>query len=316
MTMSKRGPVEIEVLEGGLSTTFQDFGRPSGRNYGVPPSGALDRFAHSAANQLVQNPSGAATLEITLQGPRLLFQTSALISVTGADLKPTLNDRPMPTWMSVFVRAGQILEFSGRYSSPTNEQDKTQAWGGRAYLALHGGFEAPLTLGSRSTYLRARLGGYQGLGRAIQVGDRLLSGLPDLGHLPEAAGRLFPPEKRPAYARQVSVRVWPGPYQEHFDDRAYQTLFSSTYRLSAQSDRMGFRLDGPALLHRLPQLTEIAACGATYGAIQVPANGQPIVLMADHQVTGGYPIIATVLSADLPLLAQLLPGDKVRFIQD
>jgi antagonist of KipI len=306
-------PCEIEVLEPGLSTTLQDLGRPGGRRYGVPPGGALDRFAHVAANKLVQNPPGAATLEITLQGPRLLFLTSALIAVTGADLRPFLNGRPIPGWMSVFVRAGQILEFQAPLAFAKNTGGGGRAWGGRAYLAIHGGFEAPLALDSRSTYLRAKLGGYKGLGRALQAGDVLKSVPGHLRHFPEAAGRAFPAEQRPAYGRRVTARVVPGPYQEHFDDHTYQTLFNETYTLAPQSDRMGFRLEGPPLLHRQPELAEIAACGAVFGAIQVPANGQPIVLMADHQVTGGYPIIGTVLSADLPLLAQLLPGDEVQF---
>ncbi len=302
----------LEVIAPGLLTTLQDLGRPTGRNYGIPPGGALDRFAHVAANQLVQNPPGAATLEITLQGPRLHFQTSALIAITGADLRPMLDNQPIPLWMSVFGRAGQTLEFGPALIS--DDTSKRKSWGGRAYLAIHGGFDAPLFLGSRSTYLRAKLGGYAGQGRALKAKDILKSGPIEIRQFPEAAGRLLPPEQRPAYGRAVAVRVVPGPFQENFNPAAWQSLLNATYTLSHQSDRMGFRLDGPPLAHVSPTLAEIAACGAVYGAIQVPANGQPIILMADHQVTGGYPIIGTVLSADLPLLAQLLPGDEVRFL--
>jgi antagonist of KipI len=303
--------IEIEVLEPGLQTTFQDLGRSAGRRYGLPPGGALDRFAHQAANELAGNPAAAATLEITLQGPRLLFATPALISLTGADLGPLLNDRPVPMWMSVFVRAGQALAFTPRHLA--SGAGAGAKWGGRAYLAVHGGFEAPLNLDSRSTYLRARFGGIKGEGRVLQPGDRLFSNPPRLRSFSEAAGRLYPPQKRPAYGRSVTVRLVPGPYQEHFLPAAYSHLFGQPYRVTSDADRMGFRLEGPKLAHVSPEMAEIPACGAVFGAIQVPANGQPIILMADHQVTGGYPIIGTVLSADLPLVAQLLPGDEIRF---
>jgi antagonist of KipI len=332
---------QIEVQEAGLRTTLQDLGRPTGRRYGIPLSGALDRFAHSVANDLVFNPADAATLEITLQGPRLFFRTPALIAITGADMKPHLNGWPMPMWMSVFVRDGQILEFtaprirassqiiSGRMHrgwsvNPTSEQmaqlaknidrGPGQSWGSRAYLAVQGGFDAPLVLGSRSTHLRAKLGGYLGRGRELVDGDLLYSGEPQLLSLTEAAGKSFPLENLPPYGAEVTVRVVMGPYEEHFDEKAYNTLFSSTYTLSTQSDRMGYRLEGPCLTHSQATLGEVGVCGTVFGAIQVPANGQPIVLMADHQVTGGYPIIGTVVSGDLPLIAQLLPGDKVRFV--
>lgn len=303
--------IEIEVEEPGLQSTLQDLGRSAGRRYGLPPGGALDRFAHRAANTLVGNSPDEATLEITLQGPRLVFNTPALLSLTGADLGPLLNDRPVPMWMSLFVRAGQTLSFTPRSLTP----GVGIKWGGRTYLAVHGGFEAPLNLGSRSTYLRAKVGGILGEGRALQPGDRLFSNPPCLRSFAEAAGRLFPESQRPAYGRAVTVQVVPGPYAEHFKPAAYANLFGQSYKVTGNADRMGFRLDGPKLLHLLPEMAEIPACGAVFGAIQVPANGQPIILMADHQVTGGYPIIGTVQSDDLPLVAQLLPGDELRFTE-
>lgn len=304
--------IELEVLEPGLQTTLQDLGRPVGRRYGLPPGGALDRFAHRAANDLTGNAPDEATLEITLQGPRLLFHTPALISLTGADLGPLLNDRPVPLWMSVFVRAGQVLAFTPRTLKPGQPGSQ---WGGRAYLAVHGGFAAPASLGSRSTYLRARFGGLNGEGRTLQPGDLLTANPPRLRSFAEAAGRLFQANRRPAYGSAVTVRVQPGPYQENFWAEAYTNLFGQPYNVTTDADRMGFRLQGKPLRHLSPELAEIPACGAVFGAIQVPANGQPIILMADHQVTGGYPIIGTVLSADLPLVAQLLPGDEIRFIE-
>jgi antagonist of KipI len=303
--------IEVEVLDPGLQTTFQDLGRSAGRSYGIPPGGAMDRFAHRAANELVRNSPTEATLEITLQGPRLLFNTPALISITGADLGPMVNDRPVPMWMSVFVRAGQVLSFTPRNLKPGLTGGK---WGGRAYLAVHGGLAAPQSLDSRSTYLRAKFGGIKGEGRTIQPGDVLQSNPPRLRSFAEAAGRLFPANRCPSYSHAVTVRVQPGPYQEHFQSEAYTHLFGQPYRVTTDADRMGFRLEGPSLPHVSAALAEIPACGAVFGSIQVPANGQPIILMADHQVTGGYPIIGTVLSADLPLVAQLLPGDEIRFV--
>ncbi len=306
--------IELEVLEPGLQTTLQDLGRVIGRGYGVPPGGALDRFAHRAANELARNDPAAATVEITLQGPRLLFKTPALVSLCGAALGPLLNDRPAPMWMSLFVRAGQVLSFTPRIL-PTGQAGLNSKWGGRAYLAVQGGFAAPQSLGSRSTYLRARLGGFNGEGRTIQPGDILEANPPGLRSFADAAGRLFPPNRRPAYGSAVTVRVQPGPYLENFQPEAYTNLFSRSYSVTTDADRMGFRLQGEPLRHLSAELAEIPACGAVFGAIQVPANGQPIILMADHQVTGGYPIIGTVLSADLPLVAQLLPGNQIRFVE-
>jgi antagonist of KipI len=335
--------ISLTVIEGGLQSTLQDLGRVTGRRYGIPPGGALDRAAHLAANQLVFNQPQAATLEITLKGPRLYFETPALIAITGADFGPRLNQRPVPLWMSLFVRAGQTLDFSRpspllnpefRVQSSESRVGNTQSsvlspqssalsnrqshWGRVCYLSIHGGFTAPAFLGSRATYLKAKLSGYKGEGRVIADGDVLENSQETdrpLRHMAEGAGRSFPEAQRPAYQEAIQVRIVRGPYDDHFSPEAYQLLFNSEFQLMAESDRMGFRLNGPRLVHRRPQLADIDSCAAVFGAIQVPSNGQPIVLMADHQVTGGYPIIGTVLSADLPLLAQLLPGGKISFIE-
>ncbi|NWJ97758.1 MAG: biotin-dependent carboxyltransferase [Chloroflexi bacterium] len=306
--------IHLSVLEGGLQTTLQDLGRTTGRRYGIPPGGALDRAAHLAANRLVLNQPQAATLEITLQGPRLLFETSALIAITGADFGPMLDGRPIPMWLSVFVRAGQTLEWSGD-SIPRMVEPKRN-WGRVCYLSLHGGFAGPQLLGSRATYLKAKLSGYNGLGRVLQTGDTLNNTdevLRPFRHLAEGAGRTFPEVERPAYREVVKLGLIPGPYEENFSEEAYHLLFSESFTLLQASDRMGFRLKGPLLPHRSPELAEIASCATVFGAVQVPLDGQPIVLMADHQVTGGYPITGTIISSDLPLLAQLLPGGKVSF---
>lgn len=296
----------IQVVEGGF-TTLQDLGRPNYRRYGVPPGGALDRAAAITANRLVQNPDNAAILEITLQGPMLKFETAALIALTGADLQAELSDgRKVPTNMSFFLRSNQILSFAG---------SKSKNWGRCAYLAVHGGFAAPLIMNSRATYIRSNFGGYQGLGRNLQPCDVLETDNFTLPHLPSAAGNFVPAQKLPAYAQEIRLQIIAGPYQENFAPDALTTLLSQPYQLTAESDRMGFRLDGAQLKHSSPQATEIESCATVWGAIQVPPNGQPIVLMADHQVTGGYPIIATIVSRDLPLLAQLLTGGLVHFYQ-
>lgn len=290
------------VVEAGFSTTFQDLGRSSGRAYGVPPGGGLDRLAQQAANQLVGNLPTAATLEIILRAPTLHFETEALISITGANFQPVVDGVPRPLWASLYIRAGQTLAF----------QAQAQAAGRLAYLAVHGGWEAPLFMGSRSTYLRG------GMGRVLSVGDTLTSGqayFRPLKHYAQEAGKFYPGSKIPIYSGELTARVIPGPFWQHFSEAAQQAFFSETFQLSAESDRMGYRLRGPALSYARPEMAEIAACGTVWGAVQVPPDGQPIILMADHQITGGYPIIGVVAETDLPGLAQLLPGQPVRFVR-
>ena len=298
---------KVRVIDGGFSTTLQDGGRPRSRSYGVPPGGALDRWAWAAANQLVQNAPGAAALEIILQGPTLLFETAALIALGGADFGAELSDgRSVPLWLSFFVRAGQQLTFRGPKNQASN-------WGRCTYLAIHGGVAAPLVMGCRSTYLRAAIGGYNGEGRALTAADSLKTYAHTLNHLPDGAAHFLSPAQRLAYAPHISLRIVPGPYLENFAPTALSTLLANSYTLTSEADRMGFRLEGPKLWHLRPALAEIATCPAVSGAIQIPANGQPIILLVDHQVTGGYPIIASVVHEDLPLLAQLLAGGQVTF---
>jgi KipI family sensor histidine kinase inhibitor len=286
----------LTVLDGGLLTTVQDLGRRGYQRYGVPVAGAMDAFALQAANRLVGNAPGEAALEITVAGPRLQASDNCLVAVTGGDLGPMVNGRPLPMWLAVFVRRGSVLDFAG------------QRTGARAYLAVAGGIAVPPVLGSRATYLSGGFGGYQG--RALRAGDVL-----PLGRAPAdllaLAGQELPPEARPAYAEAPTVRAIPGPQDDYFTAEALATFFSSEYVVSATADRMGYRLQGPHLAHR--GAAEIISAGVVTGAVQVPADGQPIVLMADHQTSGGYPVIATVLSADIPLLAQCLPGSRLRF---
>jgi KipI family sensor histidine kinase inhibitor len=292
---SETGPC-LTVLDGGLLTTVQDLGRWGYQRLGVPVAGAMDALALQAANRLVGNEPGEAALEITVAGPTLRASDNCLVAVTGGDLGPRVNGRPLPMWLANFVRRGSVLDFAGR------------RLGARAYLAVAGGIAVPPVLGSRSTCLSGGFGGYQG--RALRAGDVLPIGRAPADLL-ALAGQGLPPESWPVYAEAPTVHVIPGPQDDYFTAEALATFFTSEYVVSATADRMGYRLQGPRLAHC--GSAEFISAGVVTGSVQVPADGQPIVLMADHQTIGGYPVIATVVSADIPLLAQCLPGSRLRF---
>ena len=280
-----------------MLTTVQDLGRYGYERYGVPVSGAMDQFALRAANLLVGNPPHAAALEITLAGPTLRATDKCLIAVTGADLSLRVNDWEMPPWMAIFVRQGWTITFGDRKS------------GCRAYLAVAGGIDVMPIMGSRSTYLSGGFGGVEG--RALRQGDVIPVGVVPF-HLPERAGRSFPSNLVPDYSDAPEIHVVLGPQDDYFTDEGMATFLSGEYQVGPTSDRMGYRLQGPEIAHK--GRADIISDGIPLGAVQVPANRQPIVMMADRQTTGGYPKIATVISADVPLLAQCLPGQStVRF---
>ncbi|MGE5359224.1 MAG: 5-oxoprolinase subunit PxpB [Bacteroidales bacterium] len=283
----------IEVLNGGGFTTVQDLGRYGFQRYGVPVSGAMDTFALRIANLLVGNAEGAAALEMTITGAELLFVASATIAIAGADLRPRLDDQYAPMWRPFVVPAGSVLTFRGCRA------------GARAYLAVAGGIDVPPVLNSRSTYIRSGLGGFRG--RALQAGDVVAIGPPGQ---PDS-GRALPPSFFPAYLGGHRVRVLLGPQQDGFTRRGIDTLLGSAYTIAPQSDRMGYRLEGPAVEHR--GRADIVSDGSPAGAVQVPGDGQPLVLLADRGTTGGYAKIATVITADLPRLAQSRAGDRVFF---
>ena len=295
-------PHLLEILDPGFLTTVQDLGRFGYQRLGVPVSGAMDVLALRAANALVGNPPGAAALECTVAGPSVRFHGSALIALAGGDLRPVLDSPdlsgwPVPGWTSVFVRRGSILRFAGRRT------------GCRAYLAVAGAINVAPVLGSCSTYVTAALGGWQG--RALAVGDALPAGPPG-SDLAALAGGAVPEALRPAYSDRPTVRVVLGPQDDHFMARSIATFLAGEYAVGPTSDRMGCRLIGPQLTHL--GAAEVISDGIAFGSVQVPPDGQPIVAMADRQTAGGYPKIATVISADLPLLAQCLPGQSaVRF---
>ncbi len=284
----------LRVEKPGLLTTVQDLGRPGYRSAGVPVGGAMDRFALAAANRLVGNPEGAAALECTIEGPVLVAAARCLVAVTGGDLGLQVNGREAPTWTGLFLAEGDRLSFSGR------------RWGARAYVAVAGGLRCQAWLGSQSTYLPAGRGGP---GRPLAAGDELPIGPPSQ---PVVAGLSLPAARRPLYAAGPELGAIPGPHAGRLPAAARRTLFGAAYRVSNEADRMGYRLEGPALIGRGD---ELLSYGLAMGCVQLPGSGRPILLMADHQTAGGYPAVAGVGRAWLPLAAQLLPGDHLTFRQ-
>lgn len=285
----------LHVQEPGLFTTVQDLGRPNAISAGVPSGGAMDRFAHSAANLLVGNDPSHATLECTFSGPHLVAEHSCLIAITGADFDPHVNGALAPAWTGIFLGAGDRLTFGAKRS------------GARAYVAVAGGVEADRWLGSLSTNLMAARGGFHG--RPLKSGDVLtVAGEP---RKPAVSGRRLAEQLRPDYDDRTLCAI-AGPHLERLSPEGRGLLFEAPYRVSRDADRMGYRLEGPQLD---TSGEELLSFGLVSGAVQVPHNGQPILLMADHQTAGGYPVVATVVSAALPIAAQLLPGDELRLVE-
>ena len=285
----------LRIVEPGLLTTVQDLGRYGYQRFGVPVSGAMDDFALRAANLMVGNEEGAAGLELTVLGPTILFESGASIAITGGDLSPVLNDDPVPLWETVNVPADSRLSFGGA-------RDGLRSW-----LAVSGGIDVPVVMGSRSTYVRGGIGGLHG--RALAAGDTLST--LDASDSSVVTRRLPEDFPAPSYGNSHHLRVVLGPQHEAFTEDAISTLLGSTYSVSMDQDRMGSRLEGPALEHRSGP--DIVSDGSPLGAVQVPGDGTPIVLLADRGTTGGYTKIATVIGADVGLLAQAMPGDEVTF---
>ena len=287
----------LEVLRPGVLTMVQDAGRIGWARYGVPPSGPMDHAAFAAANALVGNAPDAAALEITVGGPALRVQRECLIAVCGAEFDLWVGTLPVPMWHAIYVRAGRMITFGARHS------------GARAYLTVSGGLALPPYLGSQSTYLKGGFGGLEG--RALRVGDVLPLGTTAIRNPAARAGRAWSIDRRPLYSANPTVRVILGPQDDNFTSEGVATFLKGTYEVTSASDRMGIRLQGPVIAHA--GATDITSDGVVTGSVQVPPDGQPIVMMVDHQTTGGYPKIATVIRDDLPLLAQCLPGNRVRF---
>ncbi|WP_046227873.1 5-oxoprolinase subunit C family protein [Paenibacillus dauci] len=300
--------MSIIVEKPGLLTTIQDTGRTGYGKDGVSITGAMDRPAHMIANWLVGNTGQEPTLEITLSGFAVEFTADCWIAVTGGQLTPVVNGQLLPMWRPVYVRKGSRLSF------------KKVESGCRAYLAVAGGWQVPSVMGSASTYLRAGIGGQNG--RALREGDILST----------SSGQLMPPKLSIEPDRMISlhtvswqvsslllpsqtgkpvIRIIPGREWGDFSTASQQSLLEENYRVTPQSDRMGYRLSGSVL--ELKSARDYLSEAVAHGTIQVPADGQPIILMADRQTLGGYAKIAQVISLDLPVMAQLAPGDYVRF---
>lgn len=286
--------MSITVLNPGLMTTVQDMGRVGYQQFGVSVSGVMDPRATSIANILVGNDEGEAVLECTMLGPQLRFDAANCIAITGGDLGPTLDGKPIPNYCAVSVEAGQVL----RFTAP-----KT---GCRAFIAFAGGLDIPVVMGSRSTYMKAKIGGLEGrkLAKDDVIGFRApktqLKNLKDRNIYPE-----FVP--RDVY----TVRVVLGPQDDAFTDAGIQAFLGETYTVTPEFDRMGCRLEGAAVEHK--ESGDIISDGIAFGAIQIPSAGKPIIMLADRQTTGGYTKIANVITADFRIIGQLKAGDKVRF---
>jgi len=287
----------LEVLMPGLHTTVQDLGRVGYQDIGVPVSGALDPFGLRLANALVGNPEGMAALEVLMSGPSCkVAADSVRIALVGAGARLEIGGdgaRTVAAGQSVRLGHDQVFRVLVGHSAC-------------CYLAVEGGLAVPLVLGSVSTYVRAALGGLDG--RALRNGDVVPLAIDDAAERAELRVPTAFPE-----TEEQPVRVILGPQHEYFRQEAIDALFNTEFRVSKDADRMGLRLDGPLLRHR--SSWDIASDAIATGSIQVPGSGQPIVLLADHQTTGGYPKIATVISVDLPVVGRRRPGDPLRFVE-
>lgn len=303
--------MSLRIVRPGLLTTVQDRGRYGLQHLGVVTCGPMDPVAHELANALVGNRGGEAAIEITVLGPEIEFECDALIALCGAQFDATLAGRALPLNRPVFMENKSRLK-TGR-----------ALVGSRAYLAVAGGIATVPVLGSRSTYLPARFGGLEG--RLLREGDGLplvddvsslslqrykklgsRKDMADLRTVGWSAPALTLPEREP-----IVIHAMEGRHYAHFDAAAQRAFFEATWKVSPDSNRMGFRLAGPVLARA--EAFEILSEPACLGTVQVPANGLPIALMADHQTTGGYPKIAEIAAADVPRLAQLSPGSTVQF---
>lgn len=294
--------MSIEVIEPGLASTIQDLGRPGYYNVGIPPSGSADSNAAAAANFLVGNRVEAAVIESPYMGPSLRFSKQSVVAVTGAMMPVQLNGEPQAQWESFSVNSGDELTFGLLQS------------GARLYIAVAGGIDVPLVLGSRSTYTVGGFGGFEG--RALRRGDIL-----SVGRGAGTPGRYVPDSLRPTYSRDVVLRAVLGLYDYRLTETGKRTLLGSEWTMSPVADRMGFRYSGPPLdwVERVQPFgagsdpSNIVDAGYPIGSIQVPGGVEPIVLHRDAVSGGGYAMVGTVVSADLNVVAQCAPGARTRF---
>jgi antagonist of KipI len=289
----------IEIVRAGMLTTIQDLGRPGYQNLGVVVGGAADSFAARVANFLVGNPENSALLEMAFAGPTLHLETDAVIAWCGADFDARCQGKPLLKNRPIHLPAGSVLDFGGAKR------------GAMAWLAIAGGIDVPEVLGSRSTDLSGKFGGFEG--RKLAAGDRLALGRTSerKSSLQTAASWSLIPERLVAVGGPGVVRVLRGPEWEWFSPKARETFFQSVFEITKEGNRMGTRLAGPSL--PLAEPREMISAAVDHGVIQVPPSGRPIVLGIDRQTIGGYPRIGVVATVDLGKLAQFRPGDTVRF---
>lgn len=289
--------MELNITKGGMLTTVQDLGRWGHQSEGVPVAGAMDLEALRLGNAILGNDENAAALEVTIIGPEIEVCGAGLALFAGADLGFSLNGAAVGSWKAVEVKDGDILSFSG------------PKLGCRGYLCFPGGVDVPVVMGSRSTYTRAGIGGHKG--RALKSGDKLRT-----GEGPAAWRRLIgfvlPVELRPDYSPEKALKIVTGLQEDAFTKEGLETLFSSEYTVSAESDRMGTRFEGPKVSHG-EKGADIVSDGIPLGAVQIPGHGTPIAMLADRQTTGGYTKAGVLSPSSIQSLVQRMPGAKARF---
>lgn len=296
----------IDVIKPGLSTTVQDLGRPGYYHIGIPVSGGMDTLSLAAANLLVGNDAGAAVLEAVFMGPELAFTADAMVAVTGADLPPKVDGVEQPCWAAFKVKKGQVLSFGFLKK------------GARAYIAVSGGIDVPVVLGSRSTYTLGALGGFHG--RKLEAGDALPVGAGAM----VAEGRSVPEALRRAPGAPAELRMLPGLYWHRITEAAGKGFFDDTWKVAPEADRIGYRFKAGRALEFVPRTppfgagsdpSNIVDACYPYGSVQVPGGTEPIVLHRDAVSGGGYFMVGTVISADMDLIGQLQPHTPTRFVK-
>ena len=295
----------LQIVRSGVLDNIQDNGRYGYSEFGINPSGAMDRFAARLANSLVGNPADKAVIEMHFPGPHAVFTEDALISITGADFSITINDEPLPRWHPVLVKKASVL------------QCHSLKKGARAYLAVHGGFFMDKWLDSFSTHLKGNAGGWKG--RKLEKGDEIPFGYHEVDFRklmqPGRNFRTLPwsPDTHTVYFPENEISFVPGREWALLDERSLNVMAEETFTISKQSDRMGYQLNSSPL--SLNKSLELITTPVGFGTMQLLPGGQLIILMADHQTTGGYPRVGHVISAHLPRLAQLNAGDNIHFHQ-
>lgn len=283
----------IDVINGGILTTIQDSGRYGYQELGIPTSGVMDDYNYRLANILVGNKLDEAVLEMTYFGPTLKFNEDLTLAITGSDMNPKINGQPAPMFETIKLKAGDTLQFG-----KVNE-------GIRGYLAFGGSIDVPVVNGSKSTHIKTKMGGIDG--RSLKPKDTL-----NIIKSKDKTMRRIPEEYLPKFNHCNLLRVVLGPQDDYFTEKGIHDLFrSGGYQVTKDFDRMGIRLKGTSIEHK--ETADIISDGTTFGSIQVPANGQPIILVADRQTTGGYTKIGNVITPDLYKLAQMSFLDKVLF---